>query len=123
MWRGDGGDIDVDPFGKDRVMLYNRAKRFKVARGAILHEKDGVRIADIDGDGGGQILPRQRHGARIHRVSERDGIPIKAGRGEVYADQCAIDRGAEQTACCFYLDIMADQAGDAAGGVATAFHL
>jgi hypothetical protein len=37
-----------------------------------------MRIADVHRDGALQLLPGDRHGKRVHRIGQRDAVPVEA---------------------------------------------
>ena len=84
-------DIDVDPLGEQRVMLDHRAEHIERHGIGIANKEDHVRIADIDRHRASQRAlvhwPTHRHPRGVHRVGERDRIPIEARRAHV--DPCA----------------------------------
>src|SRR3546814_15605234 len=44
----DGGDVDVDPLGEERIILDQRPEAFQLDGIRVIDEKEDVRIADID---------------------------------------------------------------------------
>src|SRR3546814_5505958 len=48
----DGGDVDVDPLGEERIILDQRPEAFQLDGIRVIDEKDDVRIADISSEEG-----------------------------------------------------------------------
>ncbi len=73
----DGGAIDVDALGEQRIGFDNGADLIERDRVAIRDETDDVRVADIDRAGVVHPLPADRHRTSVHRIGERDRIPFE----------------------------------------------
>src|SRR4029079_13513257 len=92
------GDVDVDPLGESRVMFDTGALSVDVDGLLVGHEKDKVRVADVQGHRMLERSPGQGQFRRIHRIAEKTLARRKLGRGEADPDPglkwLALDRTA-----------------------------
>ena len=118
-----GGDVDVNALGKERIGLDHWAEPFEIDGFGIVDEEDDMRVADIDGERGLKILPADRHRARVHRISERDLVPIETWNAHVDAGAGAVRDARDDASQRLDPLHAAFQQGHAPRGVAAGLHL
>src|SRR5690606_22870349 len=119
----DRGDVDVDPLGKQRIVLDLWAEPLEIDRIAVVDEEHRVRVADVDRRRLLEVLPAYRQGRRVHRVGQRDRVPLEARFAHV--DRRAALAGLDRERAAGRLDLRrrAVEKGDGARRVAAGFDL
>jgi len=122
---GERGDIDIDAIGKQRIVLDHRPQPGKIDRLRIGHEEHHMRIAHIDGDRIGQIVPRDRHRQGIHRIGQRNVVPAKPRSAHRDADAVCSGAGRNRSAqsldAGFAVALVGEQQTHRAAGIAAGF--
>ena len=72
-------DVHIDALGEQGIVLYLGAKRIERDFVHVLDDKHEVRVADIHCARPFEHVPAERHVARVHRIGERNVLPLEAG--------------------------------------------
>ena len=108
-------------------MFNNRPDFIERDSVAILGEKNNMRIADIDSHRRVQFSaanwPSKRHGERVHRIGQRDCLPLKARDAHIDAGAAILWANVKDPASGFDAGLLPMEHGDSAGGIAASLNL